>query len=47
MDPIYDIVDFLMELKYEDLPDEVVEFVKQDLLDFCGNTIAGSTDPSV
>lgn len=47
MDPIYDIVDFIEDLGYDDLPQEVVQLVKWDLLDFCGNTMAGSADPSV
>ncbi len=47
MDPIYDIVRFLKNLKYEDLPAQVVELIRQDFLDYCGNTLAGSSDPTV
>lgn len=47
MEPIYDIVKFIRNTKYEDLPAEVVELVKQDILDFCGNLLAGSSDPTV
>ena len=47
MDPIYELIDFTINLKYEDLPEDAVKLICQDFLDYCGNTLAGSSDPSI
>jgi 2-methylcitrate dehydratase PrpD len=47
MDAIHKLVSFARNLRYEDLPQEAVDLIKQDFLDYCGNTLAGSSDPSV
>lgn len=47
MDPIIPIVRYLRGIKYETLPGEVIELIKQDFLDYCGNTFAGSSDPVI
>jgi len=47
MDPITSIISYLKRVKYEDLPTEVVDIIKQDFLDFCGNSLAGSGDPVI
>lgn len=37
---------FASELKFEDIPESVVDFTKKDILDWIGCAIGGSADPS-
>ncbi|MFC7687837.1 MmgE/PrpD family protein [Ureibacillus sp. GCM10028918] len=41
------IADFVVRTKYEDLPDEVVEFTKHCILDYFASAIAGSNEAPI
>jgi 2-methylcitrate dehydratase PrpD len=47
MDPIMPIISYLKNAEYGDLPQDVINLIKQDFLDFCGNTLAGSNDTAI
>jgi len=47
MDVTHKLVSFIRSLSYDSLPEEVVSLIKQNFLDFCGNTLAGTGDQSV
>lgn len=47
MNAMKKIISFIHTLRYEDLPREAIDLIRQDFLDFCGNTLAGSNDPAV
>jgi len=47
MDPIKQIISYLQTAKYEGLPKEVIDLIKYDFLDFCGNLLAGGSDPAI
>jgi 2-methylcitrate dehydratase PrpD len=38
---------FLRGLKFEDLPPEAVRLIRQDFLDYCGNTLGATNDPTI
>lgn len=47
MDASYAFAEFAANLKYEDIPEDVVELVKKDIFDMTGNIIAGSSHETV
>lgn len=46
-EPAKELVQFLYQLRYEDIPPNVKEVICKDVLDFLGNAIGGSSDQSV
>ncbi len=46
-DPAGRLAEFVADLRYEDIPEEHVDYVKKDLLDEIGCMIAGSTGPTI
>ncbi len=44
--PSVECAKFVSNLTYQDLPNEVIDFVKKDILDWIGCAIAGSADPA-
>ena len=47
MDPIYLFAKNFLQIKYKDLPQEVVEITKKEVLDLYGVALAGFTAPGV
>jgi 2-methylcitrate dehydratase PrpD len=47
MDAAYKISEFLVNTKFDDLPSDVVEVVKKDILDTLGNALGGSSDSTI
>jgi 2-methylcitrate dehydratase PrpD len=47
MDATYSLIDYLKNVRYENLPHEVVEATKKDILDVLGCMIAGSKAPGI
>ncbi|MCD8338949.1 MAG: MmgE/PrpD family protein [Burkholderiales bacterium] len=44
--PSAECAKFVANVKYQDLPESVIDFVKKDVLDWLGCAIAGSADPA-
>ncbi len=47
MDLMDQLVDWAIKIRYEDLPNEVIEVVKRLTINTLGITIAGSSAPGV
>ncbi len=45
MDPVFTLAQGIVDIGYEDLPLEVVEVTKKDILDILATAVAGSTTP--
>ena len=47
MDITRELADYVVKLRFEDLPEDVVEAAKKVILDTVGSTLAGTTAPGI
>jgi len=47
MDAAYEISEFLVNAKFDDLPIEAIHVIKKDILDILANALGGSRDPAI